>query len=70
VTPEKLDLIFPFVIFGYGAIMTGVLNTPALTELAEKRLPYAMRQQLTAHRGLGLFCLIAGGLWSLQNLWL
>lgn len=69
-TPEKLDLIFPFFVFAYGAVMTLVLNTPLLSELAETRLPYAMSQQLKAHRGLGLICLIVGGAWSLQNLWL
>lgn len=67
---EKLDFMFPFLIFGYGALMTVVLHTPLFSELAERRLPYAMAQQLRAHRGLGLFCLVAGGFWSMQNLWL
>jgi hypothetical protein len=70
VTPEKLDFIFPFLVFGYGAVMTLVLNTPALVELAEHRLPPEVAQQFKAHRGLGLICLVLGGLWSLQNLWL
>ena len=69
-TPEKLDLLFPFVVTAYGAAMTFVLNTPALVELAETRLPYAVNQQIKGHRGLALICLVAGGLWSLQNLWL
>ena len=56
--------------FGYGAVLTLVLNLPALSDLAETRLPYAVCQQLKAHRALGAFCLVAGGLWSLQNLWL
>jgi hypothetical protein len=68
-TPEKLDLLFPFIVLGYGAIMTVVLNSP-LSELAEKRLPQPITQQIKAHRGLGLFCLIAGALWSMQNIWL
>ncbi|MBX3020354.1 MAG: hypothetical protein KF799_01650 [Bdellovibrionales bacterium] len=50
--------------------MTFILNTPLFSELAESRLPYAMSQQLKAHRGLGLICLVVGGVWSLQNLWL
>jgi len=50
--------------------MTFVLNTPALVELAETRLPYAVNQQIKGHRGLALICLVAGGLWSLQNIWL
>jgi len=70
VTPEKLDLLFPFLIFAYGAIVTFVLHSPLLSGLSEHRLPPAMHQQLKAHRGLALFCLVAGGLWSLQNLWL
>jgi hypothetical protein len=69
-TPDKLDLIFPFIILGYGAVMTVVLNTPLLSELAEQRLPHNITQQIKAHRGLGLFCLISGAIWSLQNLWL
>lgn len=68
--PEKLDLIFPFLVFAYGAILTFVLHHPKLIELAETRLPYEIRQQMRAHRGLGLLCLVLGGLWSLQNLWI
>jgi hypothetical protein len=68
--PEKLDMIFPFVIFGYGAVMTLVLHLPVFYELAERRFPASLTQQIKAHRGLGLFCLIAGAFWSLQNLWL
>lgn len=68
-TPEKLDLIFPFVMFAYGAVMTFVAHSP-LAEMAESRLPLNVSQQMKAHRGLALFCLVAGGFWSLQNLWL
>lgn len=68
-TPEKLDLLFPFFVFGYGAVMTFVLHSPLLSELSERRLPAAMHQQLKAHRGLGFICLLVGGLWSMQNLW-
>lgn len=68
-TPEKLDLIFPYVMLGYGLIMTFTLNTP-LAGLAESRLPQAVSQQLKAHRGFGFFCMIAGAFWTLQNLWL
>ncbi len=69
-TPEKLDLLFPFLVAGYGAVMTLVLNTPLLVELAETRLPQALNQQIKGHRALAIFCLVAGGLWSLQNIWL
>lgn len=69
-TPDKLDLLFPFVVFGYGAVMTFVLHTPALSDLAETRLPANVCAQIKAHKGFGLLCLVVGGLWSLQNLWL
>ncbi len=69
-TPEKLDLLFPFVVFAYGAILTFVLHHPRMIELAESRLPEQLRQQMKAHRGFGLLCLVLGGFWSLQNLWL
>ena len=69
-TLEKLDLCFPFFVFAYGAIITLALNSPALRELAEHKLPATVRQQMQAHRALALFCLLAGGLWSLQNIWL
>ena len=68
--PEKLDFIFPFIVLAYGAVMTFVLNTPLLAELAEERLPHNVVRQIKAHRGLGLFCLIAGSIWSMQNIWL
>ena len=67
---EKLDFIFPFMILGYGVIMTFVLNSPLFSEMAEQRLPQSIAQQIKAHRGLGLFCLVTGCLWSLQNIWL
>ena len=69
-TPEKLDLIFPFFVFAYGALMTFVLHHPVLVQLAEDRLPYNLLQQMRGHRVLGLICLGIGAFWSLQNVWL
>lgn len=69
-TPEKLDFLFPFFVLTYGAVMTLVLHHPVLVQLSEERLPYTVRQQMRAHRGLGLICLVIGGLWSVQNLWI
>ena len=66
---RTLDLFFPWFIFGYGAVMTIVLNIPQLVDLAERRLPPYFCRQLMAHRGLGLICLIMGSLWTLQNIW-
>lgn len=70
ILPEKLDLIFPYFVFGYGVVMTLVLQNPKLMELAEMRFPAELVQQMKAHRVLGLICLVVGGLWSVQNLWM
>lgn len=67
---EKLDLLFPFLVFVYGALMTLVLETPFFAEMAENRLPPTVRDQLKAHKGFAFFCFVIGSLWSLQNLWL
>lgn len=66
---EKLDFLFPFVVLAYGALMTFVLNSEFLMKLAQKRFPQELVQQMNVHRHLGLVCLVVGGLWSLQNLW-
>ena len=67
---HQLDMIFPFIVFGYGAVMTFVLNQPTLMRVAEERLPPETHLRFKANRTLGLICLLVGGLWSLQNLWL
>jgi hypothetical protein len=69
-TPEKLDLIFPFLVFAYGTIMTLVLHLPFFVELAERRLPMTVVTQIRGHRVLALICLAVGSVWSTQNLWL
>jgi hypothetical protein len=68
--PEALDRIFPFLLTGYGVVMTFILHSRFFMELAETRMPEAITQQIKAHRLLGLFCLVGGSFWSLQNLWL
>ncbi len=67
---KELDFIFPFVIFGYGFIATFIFNHPKFLALAEKRLPFEYHQQFRARRTLGAICLVVGGLWTLQNLWM
>ena len=67
--PEILDNIFPYVVLGYGTILTAVLNSPLL-DVAETRLPAKLTQQLKGHRALGLICLGVGFVWSMQALWL
>jgi len=66
---QELDRIFPFVVFGYGLIMSLVLNFEPFMRLAEERLPHHLCQSFRSHRFLGLICLVVGSLWSLQNLW-
>jgi hypothetical protein len=68
-TYQELDFIFPFFVLGYGALMTIALNIPAFAELAEKRLPQQLLQQMNAHRTLAVISLVIGALWSLQNIW-
>ncbi len=65
-----LDYYFPFFVFTYGAMIYFVLHYPPLIKIAEQRLPNYYWNQLKMHRGLSLFCLAIGGLWSLQNIWL
>lgn len=67
---QTLDFYFPFLIFFYGLIMTFVLNTPVLIEIAEKKFPPRLLSQLKSHRFLGVVCLCLGTFWSLQNIWL
>ncbi len=69
-TPQNLDFIFPFIVMGYGFLVTCVLSWPSVMRLAEQRLPPNFLNQLTGHRVLALVCLVVGAVWSLQNLWL
>lgn len=68
-TYQTLDQIFPYFVFGYGFIMTFILNSNFFMKLAEERLPQQLNVQFKSHRILGAICLVIGGLWSLQNLW-
>lgn len=67
---NELDFIFPFFVLAYGALMSLVLNTPFLMELAEKHFPQPLQVQMKSHRVLALICLVVGTVWSLQNIWL
>lgn len=68
-TYQQLDFVFPFFVLGYGALMTFVLNLRPLAELAEKRLPAPLLQQMNMHRTFAIISLVVGALWSLQNIW-
>lgn len=69
-TYQQLDLIFPFFVFIYGAMMTFVLNNQKLMAIARDRFPIDLLKQMNAHRKLAIVCLIIGGPWSLQTLWM
>jgi len=64
---KELDYFFPFIVTAYGLIIT-VLFQSGLVNLAAGRIPEQMIQRLKGNRILGLFCLIIGSAWSLQNL--
>ena len=69
-TYQELDFIFPFIVFGYGALMTFVLHMPMLMEIAEQRFPQELLAQMKGHRSLAIICLFVGSFWSLQNIWM
>ncbi len=68
-TYQQIDFIFPFIVLGYGSLMTFVLNIRPLAELAERRLPPQLLQQMNVHRTFAVISLVIGALWSLQNIW-
>jgi hypothetical protein len=67
-TIAQLDTAFPYVCFLYGAVMTVVLNSPALARIADERFPPELVANWRSHRGLALVCLVVGAAWILQNL--
>ncbi|MEK2689588.1 hypothetical protein [Bdellovibrio sp. GT3] len=67
-TPQKLDFIFPFVVFFYGLLMVLVLENRALVKLGEERMGQAF-QNMVKHKNLGWICFFVGGLWAAQNVW-
>ena len=73
-TLAQLDAIFPYVCFGYGAIMTLVLGSSALNRIADERMGQDWAREwlvrFRSHRALALVCMFVGAIWILQNLWL
>lgn len=65
----KLDLLFPYICFFYGAVMTFVLNSSRLSRIADQTFSSELLATYRSHRGLALVCLVVGGTWILQNLW-
>lgn len=69
-TLSELDFMFPFIVFFYGFVMTILLNSNFFVQIAQEKLSAEMYVQYSSHKHLGFVCLVVGGLWSLQNLWL
>lgn len=67
--PQQLDLLFPWICFAYGALMTVALNIEAVVRLADERLPSDLAAKWKSHRALALVCLFVGAGWILQNIW-
>jgi hypothetical protein len=67
-TPEKLDFIFPFIVFTYGLLIVVVLENPALVRIGEQRLGETFHK-LSRHKNLAWVCFFLGGIWSAQNVW-
>jgi len=67
-TPQKLDFIFPFVVFFYGLFMVLVLENPHLARIGQERMG-DMFQQLSRHKNLAWVCFFVGGIWATQNIW-
>ena len=72
---EKLDFIFPFVVFFYGVLIVfvteamrsrGLLSQPMAAE--RKAFVESLTATVNAHRPLAWICFWVGGFWSLQNL--
>jgi hypothetical protein len=68
-TPEKLDYIFPFIVFFYGLVLLLVLENPRLVRLGEERMGTAF-QAMLKHKSFAWICFFVGGLWSIQNVYL
>jgi hypothetical protein len=67
-TLHQLDLLFPFFVFGYGAVMCIVTSLPILFARAQGKVPQFMIDRVRAHEPLGWVCFLVGGVWSLQNI--
>jgi hypothetical protein len=69
-TYEKLDHIFPYVIFIYGILCVLVLSSDTLLRLGRERMPADLWTRFQSHKIFAWISAVVGGLWILQNLWL
>jgi hypothetical protein len=67
-TPQKLDFIFPFIVFFYGLVTVFVLEVPFLARLGHEKMNLAYTN-LTKHKNLAWVCFFTGGIWAAQNVW-
>lgn len=68
---EQLDFMFPFLMFGYGALMLIVLEVPYFIKIGHIKTAVWKEKyysQLQSHRVLAWISFFIGGLWSVQNL--
>ena len=66
---EKLDHIFPLLVFVYGAALLLVLNLRVTQELGAKLVPGEAWTRLKSHSSLAWISFFVGGFWVLENLW-
>lgn len=66
---EKLDHIFPLLVFVYGAALLLVLNLRVTQELGAKLVPGEAWARLKSHSSLAWISFFVGGFWMLENLW-
>jgi hypothetical protein len=64
---QKLDFLFPFVVFCYGVLVVFVTEITPLVRQAESK-GHLWTHTLRQHTALAWMCFWVGGLWSLQNL--
>ena len=64
---QKLDYLFPFVVFSYGILVVFVTELTPLVRQAETK-GWVWTQSLRQHTALAWMCFWVGGLWTLQNL--
>jgi hypothetical protein len=65
---SELDQAVPIVAFIYGVVILLITSNAKLMELAQTHFQYA--EIFRSRRALAFVCLVVGGLWTLQNIWL
>ncbi len=66
---QKLDSVFPIIVFVYGGLLLIVLNWKVTQDLGEKIVPREAWNRLKSHSPLAWISFFLGGFWVLENLW-